>query len=63
MLRALACAVLLLAVMPAAADAAVQVETVSTRPDMVTGGDVLVRVSGAAPDSIVVSVDGRDVTG
>ena len=62
MMRAFACVVLVLAVVPAAASAAVRVETVSTRPDMVTGGDVLVRVSGAAPESIVVRVDGRDVT-
>ena len=61
-MRAFACVVLLLAAVPASARAALSVETMSTRPDMVTGGDVLVRVSGAAPPSIVVRVDGRDVT-
>ena len=61
-MRAFVCVVLLLAAVPASAHAALSVETLSTRPDMVTGGDVLVRVSGAAPPSIVVRVDGRDVT-
>jgi hypothetical protein len=62
MLRAFAWVLLVLAALPAAADASLRVETVSTRPEMVTGGDVLVRVRGAAPASIVVRVDGRDVT-
>jgi hypothetical protein len=39
---------------------------VSSRPEMVTGGDVLVRVSipaGAAPGGVRVSLNGADVTG
>ena len=63
MKRVFACALLALAAAPASAGAALRVETVSTRPEMVTGGDVLVRVGGADPASIVVRVDGRDVTG
>ena len=48
-----------------AGDAA-QITTVSARPDMVSGGDVLVRVTPApgAPDgAVTVQVAGRDVTG
>src|SRR3954447_654883 len=41
--------------------AAVRIEVLSSRPDMVTGGDALVRIS--APASVRVRVDGRDVTG
>ena len=40
-------------------------EVLSTRPDMVTGGDVLVRVAppaGVAPDALVVQAGTRDVT-
>ena len=62
MMRAFACVLVVLAAMPASASAALEVETLSTRPEMVTGGDVLVRVSGALPERIVVRVDGRDVT-
>jgi len=61
-MRALMGVLLVLAAVPAAADAAaLKVETVSTRPDMVTGGDVLVRVTGAVRPR--VAVDGRDVSG
>ena len=53
-MRALSCAVLLLlVVVPGSADA--EIATLSTRPDMVTGGDVLVRV----PEASVVRVNGR----
>ncbi len=48
-----------------AGDAA-KITTVSARPDMVSGGDVLVRVTPApgAPDgAVTVQVAGRDVTG
>lgn len=39
-------------------------ETTSTRADMVTGGEVLVTVSGdAVGDELAVTVDGEDVTG
>ena len=43
-----------------------EIKTLSTRPDMVTGGDVLVRIDvpRAIPlDQVRVSVDGQDVTG
>ena len=42
-----------------------EVSVVSSRADMVTGGDALVRVAlpeGASPDTVTVRVDGRDVT-
>ena len=48
-----------------AGDAA-QITTVSARPDMVSGGDVLVRVTpppGAADATVTVLAAGRDVTG
>jgi hypothetical protein len=56
-MRALLCAVLLLVVVPGSAEAGIT--TLSTRPDMVTGGDVLVRV----PKDAVVRVNGRVVPG
>jgi hypothetical protein len=42
-----------------------QVSVVSSRSDMVTGGNALVRVAlpeGTSPDTVTVRVDGRDVT-
>ena len=56
-MRALLCAVLLLVVVPGSAEAGIK--TLSTRPDMVTGGDVLVRVDRDA----TVRVNGRVVSG
>jgi hypothetical protein len=56
-MRALFCVVLLLVVVPGVAEA--RITTLSTRPDMVTGGDVLVRV----PEHAVVRVNGRVVPG
>jgi hypothetical protein len=44
---------------------AVQLRTLSTRPDLVSGGDVLVQLSapaGTTPESIAVLLNGRDVT-
>ena len=44
----------------------VQIATLSARPDMVTGGDVLVRVTpppGVADAAVTVLAAGRDVTG
>src|SRR4051812_48394494 len=59
-MRVFACVLLVLVLLPATAEAALRVETVSTRPEMVTGGDVLVRVSGV--NHAKVTVDGRDVS-
>src|SRR3954465_11314868 len=56
-MRALLCAVLLLAVVPGSAEAGIA--ALSTRPDMVTGGDVLVRV----PKNATVRVNGHVVSG
>lgn len=42
-----------------------QIKTLSTRPDTISGGDVLVRIDVPRPlplDQVRVSVDGRDVT-
>ncbi len=46
---------------PSAADPPLLLEVVSTRPDLVTGGDALVRVSGPV-SGVTLDVDGRDVT-
>jgi hypothetical protein len=65
--------ILLLAVLPlllglapqAAADPPPGVTALSTAPDLVSGGDVLVRLDGAVPQPqrhVRVTVDGRDVT-
>ena len=44
-------------------DDALAIEAVSTRPEYVTGGDVLIRVTGmGAGDDLAVTVDGTDVT-
>ncbi len=40
---------------------AIRIETLSARPDMVSGGDVLVRVTGAGA-GLKLSVNGRDVS-
>ena len=45
--------------------AQIEVRTLSTRPDLVTGGDVLVQLSlppGTAADSVSVTLNGRDIT-
>lgn len=45
---------------------AIAVRTVSTRPDRVSGGDVLVEITPPVPDAaddLRVTVDGRDVSG
>ena len=56
-MRALLCAVLLLVVVPGSAEAGIK--TLSTRPDMVTGGDVLVKVARHA----TLRVNGRVIVG
>jgi hypothetical protein len=59
MMRAFAAVVLLLAAVPGTAQAHATIEALSTRPDMVTGGDVLVRV----PPDATLRVNGRIVEG
>jgi uncharacterized tannase-like protein DUF6351 len=56
-MRAFICALLVLVAVPGSAAARERIETLSTRPEMVTGGDVLVRV----PPHSVVRVNGRVV--
>jgi len=49
-----------------AQDRGLQLRTLSSRPELVTGGDVLVRVdlpAGTAASSVRVTVNGADVTG
>jgi hypothetical protein len=58
MMRVLVCVLLVLAAVPGSAEARLRIDTLSTRPDMVTGGDVLVRV----PPHSVVRLNGHVVT-
>ncbi|TWD83589.1 hypothetical protein FB561_4755 [Kribbella amoyensis] len=52
-----------LAVAPAAASDGVRIDLLSSpRPDQVSDGNALLRVSGAGLDRVKVRVDGRDVT-
>ena len=47
------------------AQRALQIQALSTRPDLVSGGDVLIRIStpaGTVPESMSVMLNGRDVT-
>lgn len=46
----------------AASASGVVIETLSTRPEYVTGGDVVVRVSAESGDPITLTVNGTDVT-
>jgi hypothetical protein len=43
------------------APAGLTLEAVSTRPEYVTGGDVLVAVAGAGDEAITLTVDGAPV--
>ena len=58
-MRVFACAVLALLSIPCAAEAAPRIKTLSTRPDMVTGGDVLVKVARHATLRVNGRVDSR----
>ena len=46
---------------PANAAEALRIAVLSSRADMVTGGNALVEIAGADRDSLTVSLDGRDV--
>ena len=61
MTRALALAVAVATLMLAAPAQELEIRTVSNRADLVSGGDVLVQLTGAQP-GVRVDVDGRDVT-
>lgn len=39
-----------------------EIETLSSRPDMVTGGDALIAIRGASADALEVRLNGRDVS-
>ena len=58
MMRVFVCVLLVLAAVPGSVEAGLRIDTLSTRPDMVTGGDVLVRV----PPHSVVRLNGHVVT-
>src|SRR5882672_7460019 len=45
-----------------AAQAGLTITTLSSRPDMVSGGDALVEVKTATPSGVVVTLNGQDVT-
>lgn len=45
---------------PAFSAEALQITVLSSRPEMVTGGDALVAITGGAPDSLTVRLNGRD---
>lgn len=68
MRRALSCATALLvalslvAATPGGARDELAIEVVSGRADLVSGGDALIGLTGAALDGMQVDVDGRDVT-
>ena len=65
-----ACVVVALTFVPAGggpfAQGRVDIRVVSSRPDMVSGGDALIEITGAsapsAPPAVSVTVNGRDVT-
>ena len=65
-----ACVVVVLALVPAGgssfAQGRVDIRVVSSRPDMVSGGDALIEITSAsaasAPPAVSVTVNGRDVT-
>ena len=62
MWRRMAAALAGLLLLGAAPEPVLTVEALSTRPDMVSGGDVLVRVRGADLSRLKLEADGRDVT-
>src|SRR3954468_6857386 len=45
-----------------AAAAAPEIQVLSNRADLISGGDALVAVTGVDPSGVGVDVDGRDVT-
>ena len=65
-----ACVVVALTFVPAGggpfAQGRVDIRVVSSRPDLVSGGDALIEITGAsapsAPPAVSVTVNGRDVT-
>ena len=52
-----------LLVAPQAASAALDIDVISNRADLISAGDALVAIDGADPSAIRVTEDGRDVTG
>lgn len=57
-MRALWLGVLLASTLPAAD---IRLAAVSTRPEMVSGGDVLIRLEGAFPDTVAIRVNGVEL--
>ena len=62
-MRTLVAALTALLIAPASASAALNIDVVSNRADLISAGDALVAIDGADPSTIRVTEDGRDVTG
>ena len=62
-MRTLVAALTALLIAPASASAALKIDVVSNRADLISAGDALVAIDGADPSNILVTEDGRDVTG
>jgi hypothetical protein len=61
-MRTLVAALTALLIAPASASAALDIDVVSNRADLISAGDALVAIDGADPSTITVTEDGRDVT-
>ena len=61
-MRTLVAALAALLIAPASAGAALKIDVVSNRADLISAGDALVAIDGADPPAIRVTEDGRDVT-
>ncbi len=62
-MRTLVAALTALLIAPASASAALKIDVISNRADLISAGDALVAIDGADPSTIRVTEDGRDVTG
>ena len=62
-MRTLVAALTALLIAPASASAALKIDVISNRADLISAGDALVAIDGADPAAIRVTEDGRDVTG
>jgi hypothetical protein len=61
-MRTLVAALATLLVAPATASAALDIDVISNRADLISAGDALVAIDGADPSAVRVTEDGRDVT-
>ncbi|MGH8187077.1 MAG: DUF6351 family protein, partial [Steroidobacteraceae bacterium] len=66
MLRSVLAVLLACVSQSALADAALEIRTLSSRPDLVSGGDALVEVrvpTGTQPNELVLTLNDKDVSG